>query len=382
MHRPKMTRGTTLRRASSSSAGEFGSSASSSSPGNPRDDGSAASSSAFEGDEGPGTGSKRNDGLGSALERQIATTTMLRERFERDPFGAPEREALTAKCEYDNDVHAVRGAEEYATLMKHFGNVMKSSLTEFKMTTRRASCVEPGVLLIQWTAEWEGAKFGRKMSNMMLDSMHEGAVRRLVEGEFGEKLAPGYPSKDEEKARDKKCRVFGRTTYKVDQNGLVVSRQDRLDFRTDPEPGSQSMDEFYETVEEMEEEWERLAEETAANMFYNTLCPPDKNETSWFLDVLIELEWQSFNRQMGDTSGVLTRQEYVSVIYAVLASAILAPIFICVGLTMLLLSPEQATDPESLDAALSVAAPATGANGSPLWGAQVFLDLYKAKIGA
>jgi len=217
---------------------------------------------------------------------------------------------------------------------------------------------------------------------MMLDSMHDGAVRRLVEGEFGEKLAPGYPLKDEEKARDKKCRVFGRTTYKVDQSGLVVSRQDRLDFRTDPEPGNQSMDEFYETVEEMEEEWERLAEETAANMFYNTLCPPDKNETSWFLDVLIELEWQSFNRQMGDTSGVLTRQEYVSVIYAVLASAILAPIFICVGLTMLLLSPEQATDPESLDAAMSVATPATGANGSPLWGAQIFLDLYKSKIGA
>jgi len=137
------------------------------------------------------------------------------------------------------------------------------------------------------------------------------------------------------------------------------------------------------TPEEDEEEWERLAEETAVNMFYNTLCPPDKNETSWFLDVLVELEWQNFQRKMGDTTSVMTKQEYVSVIYAVLASAIAAPILICVGLAMLFLSPE-APDPDSLEAAMSMdlATPETGANGSPIWGPEIFLDLYKGKIGA
>ena len=121
-------------------------------------------------------------------------------------------------------------------------------------------------------------------------------------------------------------------------------------------------------------------------MFYNTLSQPGKNETSWFLDVLIELEWQSFQRQMGDTTSVLSKQEYVSVIYAVLASAIAAPIFIIVGLTALLLSPDQASDPDSLDAAMTMGSDLakldTGANGSPVWGADVFLDLYKGKIGA
>ena len=293
---------------------------------------------------------------------------------------------LAHNAEYDNDVHAVRGAEAYRTLMKRFGEATGTALTEFKFITRRASSIEPGVLLIQWTAEWEGAPmFGKKFSNALLSSMHEGAVRRLVEGEYGEKLAPGYPLANEgKKVYDMKCRLFGRTTYKVNRDGDVVSRLDRIDFRTDPPPESESGDEFFMvTPEEDEEEWERLAEETAVNMFYNTLCPPDKNETSWFLDVLVELEWQSFQRQMGDTTSVMTKQEYVSVIYAVLASAIAAPILICVGLATLFLSPE-APDPDSLEAAMSMdlATPETGANGSPIWGPEIFLDLYKGKIGA
>ena len=179
-----------------------------------------------------------------------------------------------------------------------------------------------------------------------------------------------------------KCRLFGRTTYKVNPDGMIVSRLDSVDFRTDPEPGfSQSEDmPVFVTPAEEEQELERLAEETAVNMFYNTLCPPEKNETSWFLDVLIELEWQSFQRQMGDTTSVISREEYVNVVYAVIASAIAAPIFFFVGLTLLVFSPDQGTDPNSLDAAFT-AAPLTGANGSPLWGADVFLDLYNSKIG-
>ena len=337
--------------------------------------------------------SARSSKEGSSLERQIAVTQRLREGFERDPFLRElGREAFAANVEYDNDVHAVRGLDEYRELMEHFSDATKSALKGFKFVTRRASSIEPGVLLIQWTAVWEGARFGKKFSNLLLGSMHEGAVRRIVEGEYGEKVAPGYPATatvadGKEPRTDLNFRLFGRTTYKVNRDGLIASRLDRIDFRTDPEPGSQSGDDFFpETPEEEEAEWEQLAEETAVNMFYNTLSPPGKNETSWFLDVLIELEWQSFQRQMGDTTSVLSKQEYVSVIYAVLASAIAAPIFIIVGLTALLLSPDQAGDPDSLDAAMTMGSDLakldTGANGSPVWGADVFLDLYKGKIGA
>jgi hypothetical protein len=353
----------------------------------------ATSASGNQGAESAGKGSAEvteatvTSASASTLDTQIATTQRLREEFESDPFMTQSSVRLAQNAEYDNDVHAVRGAEAYRTLMKRFGEATGTALTKFKFITRRASSIEPGVLLIQWTAEWEGAPlFGKKFSNTLLSSMHEGAVRRLVEGEYGEKLAPGYPLANEgKKVHDMKCRLFGRTTYKVNREGDVVSRLDRIDFRTDPPPGSESEDEFFMiTPEEEEEEWERLAEETAVNMFYNTLCPPDKNETSWFLDVLIELEWQSFQRQMGDTTSVLTKQEYVSVIYAVLASAIAAPILICVGLAMLFFSPEQAPDPDSLEAAMSMdlATPETGANGSPIWGPEIFLDLYKGKIGA
>ena len=366
--------------------------ASASASGNDGREGDVSRASDNQGAESAGEGSEEateaavTSASASTLDTQIATTQRLREEFERDPFMTQSSVRLAHNAEYDNDVHAVRGAEAYRTLMKRFGEATETALTKFKFITRRASSIEPGVLLIQWTAEWEGAPmFGKKFSNTLLSSMHEGAVRQLVEGEYGEKLAPGYPLANEgKKVYDMKCRLFGRTTYKVNRDGDVVSRIDRIDFRTDPSPGSESGDEFFMvTPEEDEEEWERLAEETAVNMFYNTLCPPDKNETSWFLDVLVELEWQSFQRQMGDTTSVMTKQEYVSVIYAVLASAIAAPILICVGLAMLFLSPE-APDPDSLEAAMSMdlATPETGANGSPIWGPEIFLDLYKGKIGA
>ena len=60
-------------------------------------------------------------------------------------------EMLSANAEYDNDVWAVRGAREYGELMTHFASTTKDSLKRFRFETRRASCVEPGVLLIQWT---------------------------------------------------------------------------------------------------------------------------------------------------------------------------------------------------------------------------------------
>ena len=31
---------------------------------------------------------------------------------------------------------------------------------------------------------------------------------------------------------------------------------------------------------------------------------------------------------------------------------------------------------------MDLATPETGANGSPIWGPEIFLDLYKGKIGA
>ena len=321
----------------------------------------------------------------SALDRMTATTNALRAGFDAEPFAAMT-EMLSANAEYDNDVWAVRGAREYGELMTHFASTTKDSLKRFRFETRRASCVEPGVLLIQWTARWDGAKFGKKMSNVLLDSMHEGAVRRLDEGSVDVGDIVATKARGESDDSDVGFELFGRTTYRVNRDGMIISREDRVDFRTDPAPGSQSEDEsYFETPEEIEREWEQVAEETATNMFYNTLCPPGQIEGKWFLDVLIELEWQSFSRQMGDTSGVLSRQEYVSVIYVVLFCAVTAPIFILTGLTALLLSPDAATsvDPDSIDAAMSsLDAHATGANGSPMWDPEVFINLYKGKIGA
>jgi len=314
-----------------------------------------------------------------------ARTNALKASFESDPFDALSG-GLWTNAEYNNDVHAVRGAAAYEELMKHFSSMTKDCLEGMEFETRRASCVEPGVLLIQWTARWSGAKWGKKISNLLLDSMHEGAVRRLDEKEFAENFVIKARGEVSERTGDVGCEIFGRTTYKVNREGMVVSREDRVDWRTDPAPGSQNEgDSYFETPEEIEREWEQVAEETATNMFYNTLCPPGKNEAKWFFDVLIELEWQSFSRQMGDTSGVLSRQEYVSVIYAVLFFAVTTPILLFTGLIALLSSPDAGVDPDSMDAAvtsLGAQVSATGANGSPMWDPQVFINLYKGKIGA
>ena len=68
-------------------------------------------------------------------------------------------------------------------------------------------------------------------------------------------------------------------------------------------------------------------DEFAVTVFYNALKPPGAKSVSWFFDVLLELEWQNFRRQVGDdTTMIQTKEEFVNTIVTLLVFVFLIPL--------------------------------------------------------
>ena len=72
---------------------------------------------------------------------------------------------------------------------------------------------------------------------------------------------------------------------------------------------------------------ERAArDEFAVTVFYNALRPPGAKAVPWFFDVLLELEWQYFRRQVGDDTTVIqNKEEFVNTIVALLFGVVVLP---------------------------------------------------------
>ena len=61
-------------------------------------------------------------------------------------------------------------------------------------------------------------------------------------------------------------------------------------------------------------------------VFYNALRPPGAKAVPWFFDVLLELEWQYFRRQVGDDTTVIqNKEEFVNTIVALLFGVVVLP---------------------------------------------------------
>ena len=68
-------------------------------------------------------------------------------------------------------------------------------------------------------------------------------------------------------------------------------------------------------------------DEFAVTVFYNALKPPGAQSVPWFFDVLLELEWQNFRRQVGDdTTMIQTKEEFVNTIVTLLVLVFLIPL--------------------------------------------------------
>lgn len=341
------------------------------------------------------------------LQKMIDATNKLDARFRSGlPFvdaseNGDEVVPLAKDCEYENDVYAVRGKKEVASLMKHWSasddKDGKKSNFEFQFKTLRSASVEPGTLLLQWKATWKPKNaMKRKFTNTLLEKAKPTESIVSLKKKMDKAV---FLATEEELQKEKEddpfgsVYIYGVTTYKVNGKGEIVRREDKVDWRfadngteefkpkknrnnrwnqknnsksssgslskMSPEraeslqklgynavssssssktedgasgnnnswAGDEEAD-FYDDLEA-----KRMAEDIAATMFYNALSPPDVGEWSWFLDTVVELEYQSFTKAMGDEStGMLSKDEFVKYVLAVFTFGFFVPtVLICVA---------------------------------------------------
>ena len=158
----------------------------------------------------------------TGLSAQLRTTDALRERLSRALFDV-DPSLVDPEVVYKSQVHEARGAPTYNTLMRAWKPGVKRQLSDFTYDAERAFSPEPGVLLVRWRAEWDGA-FNA-----------DAAMLEFVETNF-----PDYDAAELEKIRrdvDGPDRVFtgereysvrGITTVRVNQLGKVTMHEDRV----------------------------------------------------------------------------------------------------------------------------------------------------------
>ena len=357
-----------------------------------------SSSSSFDSDASSG-GARNVDGdenASSSLQKMIDATNALDERFRSGlPFvdatdGADV--ALAEDCEYENDVYAVRGKKEVASLMKHWSanDDETTSNFEFQFETLRSASVEPGTLLLQWKATWKpNAQKKRKYTNALLVKAKPSESLVSLKKKMDSAV---FLATEEELAKEKEddpfgsVYIYGVTTYKVNAKGEITRREDKVDWRfadkslddvsnrltknnrssssstssnkMSPERAESLQKLGYNAVSSSasklgdgasrnknnswaaEEadlyddlEAKRMSEDIAATMLYNALSPPGIGEWSWFLQTTVELEYQSFTKAMGDEStGMLSKDEFVKYVLAVVTFGFIVPlVLVCVA---------------------------------------------------
>ncbi|CAL6432758.1 unnamed protein product [Bathycoccus prasinos] len=325
-------------------------------------------------------------GVDDSLQRMIRATNELDRRFRSGlPFvdcsseeGVSVGVPLAKDCEYENDVYAVRGKKEVASLMKHWSSSddekKKKSKFEFQFETLRSASVEPGTKPSDSIVSLK-----KKMDRAVFLATEEELEKEKEDDPFGSVY------------------IYGVTTYKVNGKGEIVRREDKVDWRfadngteefkpkksrnnrwrnqksssssssskmsperaeslqklgynavsssssSKTEDGASGSDndnnnnnnnswagdeeaDFYDDLEA-----KRMAEDIAATMFYNALSPPDVGEWSWVLDTVVELEYQSFTKAMGDEStGMLSKDEFFKYVLAVATFGFFVPtLLIC-----------------------------------------------------
>lgn len=279
----------------------------------------------------------------TGLSAQLRTTNALRERLSRALFDV-DPSLVDPEVVYKSQVHEARGAPAYNALMRAWKPGVKRQLSDFTYDVERAFSPEPGVLLVRWRAEWDGA-FNA-----------DAAMLEFVETNF-----PDYDAAELEKIRrdvdgpdrvytgEREYNVRGITTVRVNQLGKVTMHEDRVVEKGEySDVGLSSVDEGADEIggsgdarrkaggaegagafgggEEEDEDAKQARDEFATTVFYNALRPPGEGSVKWFFDVLLELEWQYFRRQVGDdTTMIQNKEEFVNTIATLLVTVVVLP---------------------------------------------------------
>jgi hypothetical protein len=265
----------------------------------------------------------------TGLSAQLRTTNALREKLSRALFDV-DPSLVDEDVVYTSQVHEARGKRAYDELMREWKPLVKRNLQSFTYDAERAFCPEPGVLLVRWRAEWDGAfNADAAMVTFIEENFPEYDPTELA------RLRAEVEGADRTYSGDREYDVRGITTVRVNREGKVVMHSDRIVEKGEYLPGASeswsSSDEADGTLNDEKEEEDEVAarDEFATTVFYNALKPPGVTALRWFFDVLLELEWQYFRKQVGDDTTVISgKDEFVKTITTLLITAVVLPSFI------------------------------------------------------
>lgn len=312
-------------------------------------------------DGGDGRNEREWDAQSSAtgLSAQLRTTNALRERLSREMFHVEPQE-VSPDVVYRSQVYEARGSDDYAKLMALWRPQVKRQLLDFTYETERAFCPEAGVLLVRWRAEWDGAFNADAQMLKFIEDNFPDYEETNPEDYARLKRDVDDPNNTRTFTGNREYAVRGITTIKVNAAGLVTSHEDVLvakgeymqeapsssanrsrDEGADPGAvqGTGRRDQIvwrgdasYNTGgtgdqdASMDAEERQARDEFAVTVFYNALRPPGAKAVPWFFDVLLELEWQYFKRQVGDDTGVISsKEEFTNTILALLFGVVVLP---------------------------------------------------------
>ena len=334
----------------------------------------------------------------TGLSAQLRTTNALREKLSRALFDV-DPSLVDEDVVYTSQVHEARGKRAYDELMREWKPLVKRNLQSFTYDAERAFCPEPGVLLVRWRAEWDGAfNADAAMVTFIEENFPEYDPTELA------RLRAEVEGADRAFSGDREYDVRGITTVRVNREGKVVMHSDRIVEKGEYLPGASeswsSSDEADGTLNDEKEEEDEVAarDEFATTVFYNALKPPGVTALRWFFDVLLELEWQYFRKQVGDDTTVISgKDEFVKTITTLLITAVVLPsAIISYAVLVSLTSPggllsgggdeydaliQQADAQDRLEAVKNGGAGSLPAAQAPALDADLLRSLWGAKIG-
>ena len=334
----------------------------------------------------------------TGLSAQLRTTNALREKLSRAMFDV-DPSLVDEDVVYTSQVHEARGKRAYDELMREWKPLVKRNLQSFTYDAERAFCPEPGVLLVRWRAEWDGAfNADAAMVTFIEENFPEYDPTELA------RLRAEVEGADRTYSGDREYDVRGITTVRVNREGKVVMHSDRIVEKGEYLPGASeswsSSDEADGTLNDEKEEEDEVAarDEFATTVFYNALKPPGVTALRWFFDVLLELEWQYFRKQVGDDTTVISgKDEFVKTITTLLITAVVLPsAIISYAVLVSLTSPggllssggdeydaliQQADAQDRLEAVKNGNAGSLPAAQAPALDADLLRSLWGAKIG-
>jgi hypothetical protein len=334
----------------------------------------------------------------TGLSAQLRTTNALREKLSRALFDV-DPSLVDEDVVYTSQVHEARGKRAYDELMREWKPLVKRNLQSFTYDAERAFCPEPGVLLVRWRAEWDGAfNADAAMVTFIEENFPEYDPTELA------RLRAEVEGADRAFSGDREYDVRGITTVRVNREGKVVMHSDRIVEKGEYLPGASeswsSSDEADGTLNDEKEEEDEVAarDEFATTVFYNALKPPGVTALRWFFDVLLELEWQYFRKQVGDDTTVISgKDEFVKTITTLLITAVVLPsAIISYAVLVSLTSPggllssggdeydaliQQADAQDRLEAVKNGGTGSLPAAQAPALDADLLRSLWGAKIG-